>query len=95
MNWTRMAAVSFSVTVAAQAGNAQDRTQARSMVVSKNGTNEVHGSGLFKATRPGLNAYQRYNGPLQLPGEAKPTNLKNFKIAGTVAFFANAMNKNN
>src|SRR5438045_3648236 len=37
MNWTRMAALGFSVTVAAQAGNAQDRTQARSMVVSKNG----------------------------------------------------------
>src|SRR5947207_3678518 len=32
-----MAAVSFSVTVAAQAGNAQDRTQARSMVISRNG----------------------------------------------------------
>src|SRR5438045_7636504 len=37
MNWTRMAALGFSVTVAAQAGNAQDRTQARSMVVSRNG----------------------------------------------------------
>lgn len=36
---------------------------AQTLVVSKNGTNEFHGSALFRATRPGLNAYQRYNGP--------------------------------
>src|SRR4051794_37769235 len=36
---------------------------AQVLVVSKNGTNEFHGSALFKADRPGLNAYQRYNGP--------------------------------
>lgn len=36
---------------------------AQVLVVSKNGTNELHGSGVFKASRPGLNAYQRYNGP--------------------------------
>ena len=33
------------------------------MVVSKNGTNEFHGSALMKGDRPGLNAYQRWNGP--------------------------------
>ena len=33
------------------------------LIVSKNGTNDFHGSALFKFHRPGLNAYQRYNGP--------------------------------
>ena len=32
-------------------------------VVSQNGTNEYHGSLFLKMDRPGLNAYQRYNGP--------------------------------
>ncbi len=32
-------------------------------VVSQNGTNEYHGSIFIKADRPGLNAFQRYNGP--------------------------------
>jgi hypothetical protein len=32
-------------------------------VVSKNGTNDFHGSAFFKFHRPGLDAYQRYNGP--------------------------------
>lgn len=36
---------------------------AQIMVVSQNGTNELHGSGFFKWHRPGLNAYQRWNGP--------------------------------
>ncbi|HMF76645.1 MAG TPA: TonB-dependent receptor [Bryobacteraceae bacterium] len=36
---------------------------AQVMVVSKNGTNEFHGSALLKITRPGLNAFQRWNGP--------------------------------
>jgi hypothetical protein len=31
-------------------------------VTSKSGTNELHGSVFFKASRPGLNAYQRWNG---------------------------------
>jgi hypothetical protein len=31
-------------------------------VTSKSGTNELHGSAFFKASRPGLNAYQRWNG---------------------------------
>jgi Carboxypeptidase regulatory-like domain len=31
-------------------------------VTTKGGTNQVHGSAFFKASRPGLNAYQRWNG---------------------------------
>jgi hypothetical protein len=31
-------------------------------VTSKAGTNHLHGSAFFKASRPGLNAYQRWNG---------------------------------
>lgn len=41
---------------------------AQVMVVSKNGTNDWHGSILLRAARPGLNAYQRWGGP-----NAEPT----------------------
>src|SRR6201999_4061517 len=38
-------------------------------VTSKSGTNDLHGSAFFKASRPGLNAYQRWNGlGLETPG---------------------------
>jgi len=40
---------------------------AQVLLVSKNGTNDFHGSALFRATRPGLNAYQRWNGPDNTP----------------------------
>lgn len=33
------------------------------LIVSKNGTNQFHGSAFIKFHRPGLNAYQRWNGP--------------------------------
>ncbi len=36
---------------------------AQVMVVSKNGTNEWHGSGLVRWARPDWNAYQKWNGP--------------------------------
>ena len=32
-------------------------------VITQNGTNQYHGSFFWRAARPGLNAYQRYNGP--------------------------------
>ncbi len=35
---------------------------AQTLVTSKSGTNQVHGSLFFALHRPGLNAYQRYNG---------------------------------
>ncbi|MHB1959965.1 MAG: TonB-dependent receptor, partial [Acidobacteriaceae bacterium] len=40
-------------------------------VISKSGTNNLHGSMFFKASRPGLNAYQRWNG--YVPGETGST----------------------
>ena len=36
---------------------------AQIQLTSKTGTNDFHGSLFFRAQRPGLNAYQRYNGP--------------------------------
>jgi hypothetical protein len=35
---------------------------AQIQVISKSGTNHLRGSAFFKASRPGLNAYQRFNG---------------------------------
>lgn len=37
-------------------------TGAQIEVESKAGSNQIHGSAFFKASRPGLNAYQRWNG---------------------------------
>ena len=34
---------------------------AQIQIISQNGTNEFHGTGLFKLDRPGLNAYQRWD----------------------------------
>ena len=44
---------------------------AQIQVTSKSGTNSVHGSAFFQAYRPGLNAYQRYNGPASLTREPR------------------------
>lgn len=40
-------------------------------ITSKSGTNDLHGSAFFKMSRPGLNAYQRWNGvSSNIPGTA-------------------------
>ena len=36
---------------------------AQTQITSKSGSNDVHGSFFIQLTRPGLNAYQRWNGP--------------------------------
>jgi outer membrane receptor protein involved in Fe transport len=43
-------------------------------VISKNGTNNLHGSGFFKYDSPSLNAYNRWNGPGGAP-VARDANL--------------------
>ena len=43
---------------------------AQVLVVTKNGTNDLHGSLFMKIHRPGLDAYQRWNGPF--PGTTAP-----------------------
>ncbi|MGH9495406.1 MAG: carboxypeptidase regulatory-like domain-containing protein [Candidatus Sulfotelmatobacter sp.] len=46
---------------------------AQVQIISQNGTNNVHGSLFFKAHRPGLNAYTKYNGyNSNLPGCPAP-----------------------
>src|ERR1700722_2441078 len=51
-------------------------------VVSQNGTNEYHGSLFFKMDRPGLNAFQRYNGPGGPSASHRASNRFN-KFGGT------------
>jgi Carboxypeptidase regulatory-like domain len=46
---------------------------AQVQIISQNGTNQYHGSLFFKAHRPGLDAYTKYNGyNSDLPGCTKP-----------------------
>ena len=46
---------------------------ALTQVTSKSGSNDFHGSLFFEANRPGLNAYQRYNGPSFYNGATTPS----------------------
>ncbi len=52
------------VTVVANSYDAENGrfSGAQVEVTTKAGTNQLHGSAFFKASRPGLNAYQRWNG---------------------------------
>ena len=54
-----------SVKVVTNAYDAENGRFSGSMtqVNTKSGSNTIHGSAFFQAHRPGLNAYQRYNGP--------------------------------
>jgi hypothetical protein len=47
---------------------------AQIQVTSKSGTNAVHGSAFFQAWRPGLNAYQRYDGTGFYNNDCKDSN---------------------
>ncbi len=53
-----------SLKVVSNAYDAEDGrfSGAQVQITSKTGTNDFHGSAYFRANRPGLNAYQRYNG---------------------------------
>jgi hypothetical protein len=51
-------------------------------VVSQNGTNDFHGSAFIKTDRPGLNAYQKYNGPGGTAADERVTNRFN-QIGGS------------
>ena len=46
---------------------------AMTQVTSKSGSNDWHGSLFFQAHRPGLDAYQRYNGPSFYNGATTPS----------------------
>jgi hypothetical protein len=52
-------------------------------VVSKSGTNDYHGSFFWKFDRPGLNAYQAYNGPSG-PGADQRDNNRFNQLGGSV-----------
>src|SRR5258708_1946426 len=66
------------VTVVANSYSAEDgrNTGAQLKVVSKNGTNQFHGSGFFKDASPGLNAFNKWGGPDgQAPQKVRATPL--------------------
>ncbi|MFZ3330696.1 MAG: TonB-dependent receptor [Candidatus Acidiferrales bacterium] len=52
-------------------------------VVSQNGTNSYHGSAFIKIDRPGLNAYQAYNGPSSPAADERVNNRFN-QFGGSV-----------
>lgn len=58
-----------SVTIVSNSYDAENGrfSGAQMQVITKSGTNHLHGSAFFKASRPGLNAYQRYNGYVPPP----------------------------
>jgi hypothetical protein len=52
-------------------------------VVSQNGTNQFHGSFFFKGDRPGLDAFQKYNGPSGVTADERVSNRFN-QFGGSV-----------
>ncbi len=68
------------LTVVANSYTAEDgrNTGAQVKVVSKNGTNQYHGSGFFKDNSPGLNAFNKWGGPDGQSPEKVRQNLRQF-----------------
>jgi hypothetical protein len=68
------------LTVVANNYSAEDgrNTGAQVKVVSKNGTNQFHGSGFFKVDSPGLNAKTRWGGPDGQAPQKDQTNARQF-----------------
>lgn len=68
------------ITVVANTYSAEDgrNSGAQVKVVSKNGTNQFHGSGFFKDDSPGFNAFPRWGGPNGQAPEKVQTNLRQF-----------------
>ena len=68
------------VTVVANSYSAEDgrNTGAQVKVVSKNGTNQFHGSGFFKDDSPGLNAFNKWGGPDGQSPQKVRQNLRQF-----------------
>ena len=74
---------------------------AQTMVTSKSGTNQLHGSLFFAAHRPGLNAYQRSTGTGQPVRDTQRFNQYGGSVGGPIiknrifAFFAYESSPNN
>jgi hypothetical protein len=68
------------LTVVANSYTAEDgrNSGAQLKVVSKNGTNQFHGSGFFKDDSPGLNAFNRWGGPDGQSPQKVRQNLRQF-----------------
>ena len=68
------------LTVVANSYSAEDgrNTGAQVKVVSKNGTNQFHGSGFFKDDSPGLNAFNKWGGPDSQSPRKVRQNLRQF-----------------
>jgi hypothetical protein len=68
------------LTVVANSYTAEDgrNTGAQVKVVSKNGTNQFHGSGFFKDDSPGLDAFNRWGGPDGQSPQKVRQNLRQF-----------------
>ncbi len=73
-----------SINVTSTSFSAEDgrNTGAQIRVVTKSGTNKIHGGASFQYDEPGLNAYNKYGGPSGEPTERVQT--KNRDVAGSI-----------
>jgi hypothetical protein len=68
------------ITIVANSYTAEDgrNSGAQVKVVSKSGTNQIHGSGFFKDDSPGLNAFPKWGGPGGAAPQKVEENLRQF-----------------